>query len=98
MYLHVFQHLNQSFQNQYGVVSSTSCLTEKGKKGKFLPMRNSMLLHCGRRVVRAKQLLAWQKALGVRTLSSVTDVVKLALADGVAGGMHGKRRYPPRML
>jgi hypothetical protein len=42
--------------------------------------------------------LAWQKALGVRTLSSVIDVVKLALADGVVGGMHGKRRCPPRTL
>jgi hypothetical protein len=81
-------------------VSSTLCLIEKGKKGKFLPMpmRNSMLVHCGRRVVRARQLLAWQKALGVRTLSSVTDMAKLALADGVVGGMHGKRRYPPKTL
>ena len=42
--------------------------------------------------------LAWQKALGVRTLSSVIDVVKLALADGVVGGMHGKRQCPPRTL
>ena len=42
--------------------------------------------------------LAWQKALGVRTLSSVIDVVKLALADGVVGGMHGRRRCPPRTL
>ena len=38
--------------------------------------------------------LAWQKALGVRTLSSVTDMAKLALA----GGMHGKRWYPPKTL
>jgi hypothetical protein len=42
--------------------------------------------------------LAWQKALGVRTLSSVTDMAKLALADGVVGGMHGRRRCPPRTL
>ena len=42
--------------------------------------------------------LAWQKALGVRTLSSVIDIAKLALADGVVGGMHGKRRCPPGML
>jgi len=41
-------------------------------------MRNSMLVHCGRRVVRARQLLAWQKVLVVRTLSSVIDVAKLA--------------------
>jgi hypothetical protein len=38
--------------------------------------------------------LAWQKALGVRTLSSVIDMAKLALV----GGMHGKRRYPPKTL
>src|SRR4051812_6627070 len=31
---------------------------QKRQKGKFLPMRNSMLVHCGRRVVRARQLLA----------------------------------------
>jgi len=72
-------------------VSPTSCLIEKGKKGKFLPMRNSMLLHSGRRVVRAGLLLAWQKGLGVRALSSVTDMAKLALTDSVVGGMHGKR-------
>jgi hypothetical protein len=42
--------------------------------------------------------LAWQKALGVRTLSSVIDVAKLALADGVVGGMHGKRWCPPKTL
>jgi hypothetical protein len=42
--------------------------------------------------------LAWQKALGVRTLSSVIDVAKLALPDGVVGGMHGKRRCPPTTL
>jgi hypothetical protein len=42
--------------------------------------------------------LAWQKVLVVRTLSSVIDVVKLALAGGVVGGMHGKRRCPPRTL
>jgi hypothetical protein len=42
--------------------------------------------------------LAWQKALGVRTLSSVTDMAKLALADSVVGGMHGRRRCPPRTL
>ena len=71
---------------------------QKRQIGKASPMRNSMLLHCGRRVVRAKQLLAWQKVLGVRTLSSVIDVVKLALVGGVVGGMHGRRRCPPRTL
>jgi hypothetical protein len=42
--------------------------------------------------------LAWQKVLGVRTLSSVIDVVKLALVDGVVGGMHRKRWCLPTTL
>ena len=40
--------------------------------------------------------LAWQKALGVRTLSSVIDMAKLALAGGVVGGMHGSAGTRPK--
>jgi hypothetical protein len=55
-----------------------------------------MLVHCGRRVMRAKQLLAWQKVLGVRTLSSAIDVAKLALADGVSVECTGSAGARPR--
>jgi len=79
-------------------MSSTSCALPK--KANWRSFANAQQ-HAGalwKACSAGEASLAWQKALVVRTLSSVTDVVKLALADGVVGGMHGKRWYPPRTL
>jgi hypothetical protein len=67
---------------------------QKRQKGKFLPMTQQHAGALWKACSAGEASLAWQKALGVRTLSSVIDLAKLALA----GGMHGKRWYPPKTL